>query len=190
MCRHRPGAVRQGHRVTSLALASVAADDRSSRPCSPSRSSTSRWSWSNTPAPAHSPRRRQHVAGEPQPSSRAGSSRQGWRCGPCRRARRSSCGRGRCGAGRRRAGAVGREQGFHDAPHSSSGTRSSARSSWRRILPGLPQRERNDVMAGGDRMRTKRRYIDATHLDGRRLSRSSQWTTSRALRLLRDQPTS
>src|SRR5829696_5842163 len=58
-------------------MVSTLARDQSSRPCSPSRSKTARWSASNTPASAHSFSRRQQVAGEPQPSSRAGSSRQG-----------------------------------------------------------------------------------------------------------------
>jgi hypothetical protein len=42
--------------------------DQSNRPARPSRSSTSRWSCSNTPALAHSFNRRHAVAGEPQPS--------------------------------------------------------------------------------------------------------------------------
>jgi hypothetical protein len=64
-------------RLARTLMVSTLARDQSSRPCSPSRSSTSRWSWSNTPAPAHSARRRQHLAGEPQPSSRAGNRRHG-----------------------------------------------------------------------------------------------------------------
>jgi hypothetical protein len=56
-------------------MVSTAARSQPSRPCSPRRSKTTRWSRSNTPALAHSVRRRQQVAGEPQPSSRAGSSR-------------------------------------------------------------------------------------------------------------------
>jgi hypothetical protein len=64
-------------RLARTLMVSTLTRDQSSRPCSPSRSSTSRWSWSNTPALAHSVRRRQQVAGEPLPSSRAGSSRHG-----------------------------------------------------------------------------------------------------------------
>jgi hypothetical protein len=56
---------------------STLARDQFSRPRSPSRSNSTGWSRSNTPAVAHSARRRQQVAGEPHPSSRAGSSRQG-----------------------------------------------------------------------------------------------------------------
>ena len=58
-------------------MLSTLARDQSSWPCSPRRSKTARWSWSNTPAAAHSVSRRHQVAGEPQPSSWAGSSRQG-----------------------------------------------------------------------------------------------------------------
>jgi hypothetical protein len=57
-------------------MVSTLARDQSSRPATPNWSKTLRWSASNTPALAHSVRRRQQVAGEPQPSSRAGSSRQ------------------------------------------------------------------------------------------------------------------
>jgi hypothetical protein len=64
-------------RLARTLMVSTLARDQSSRPCSPSRSKTTRWSWSNTPAWAQSVRRRQQVAGEPQPSSRAGSSRHG-----------------------------------------------------------------------------------------------------------------
>jgi hypothetical protein len=64
-------------RLARTLMVSTLVRDQSSWPCSPSRSSTSRWSWSNTPAPAHSARRRQHVAGEPHPSSRAGNRRHG-----------------------------------------------------------------------------------------------------------------
>jgi hypothetical protein len=58
-------------------MVSMLARDQSSPPPAPRRSSTSRWSWSNTPARAHSAKRRQTVVGEPQPSSQAGSNRQG-----------------------------------------------------------------------------------------------------------------
>jgi tetratricopeptide (TPR) repeat protein len=57
-------------------MVSTLARDQSSPPCSPRRSNTSRCSRSNRSALAHSVRRRQQVDGEPQPSSRAGSSRQ------------------------------------------------------------------------------------------------------------------
>jgi hypothetical protein len=50
-----------------------------------------------------------------------------WRCGPCRRSRRSRPGRRWCGAGRRRAGAVGPAARAPTSAHSSSGTRSSMR---------------------------------------------------------------
>jgi hypothetical protein len=39
-----------------------------------------------------------------------------WRCGPCRRSRRSRPGRRWCGAGRRRAARWGRQQGPHQRP--------------------------------------------------------------------------
>jgi len=71
-------------RLARTLAESTLARDQSSRPCSPSRSRMPRWICSNTPALAHSARRRQAVAGEPQPSSLAGSSRHGWRCAPCR----------------------------------------------------------------------------------------------------------
>src|SRR5215216_3957838 len=64
-------------RLARTLMVSTLARDQSSRPCSPSRSKTTSWSWSNTLAWAHSVKRRQQVAGEPQPSSRAGSSRRG-----------------------------------------------------------------------------------------------------------------
>ena len=64
-------------RLARTLMVSTLARDQSSRPCSPSRSKTTRWSWSKTPAFAHSVRRRQQVAGEPQPSCWAGRSRHG-----------------------------------------------------------------------------------------------------------------
>jgi hypothetical protein len=64
-------------RLARTLMVSTLARDQSSRPATPSRSSTSRWRASNTPARAHSSKRRQTVAGEPQPSSLAGSSRHG-----------------------------------------------------------------------------------------------------------------
>jgi hypothetical protein len=64
-------------RLARTLMVSTLARDQSSRPCVPSRSKISKWSRSNTPALAHSVSRRQQVAGEPQPSSRAGSSRHG-----------------------------------------------------------------------------------------------------------------
>jgi hypothetical protein len=64
-------------RLARTLMVSTAARTQSSRPCSPRRSKTCKWSRSKTPALAHSVRRRQQVAGEPQPSSRAGSSRHG-----------------------------------------------------------------------------------------------------------------
>ena len=64
-------------RLARALMVSTLARDQPSRPCSPSRSKTTSWSWSNTLAWAHSVKRRQQVAGEPQPSSRAGSSRRG-----------------------------------------------------------------------------------------------------------------
>ena len=94
--RRRPDGVRTGgmssttacSMVTSETLAAVTTTvstltrDQSSWACPPSRSKTARCRASNTPAAAHSVSRRQQVEGEPQPSSRAGSSRHGSRCGP------------------------------------------------------------------------------------------------------------
>jgi hypothetical protein len=64
-------------RLAPTLMVPTLARDQSSRPCAPNRSRISRRSWSNTPALAHSVRRRQQVDGEPQPSSWTGSSRQG-----------------------------------------------------------------------------------------------------------------
>jgi hypothetical protein len=64
-------------RLARTLLLSKQARDQSSRPCSPSRFKISRCNASNTPALAHWFSRRQTVAGEPQPSSWAGSRRQG-----------------------------------------------------------------------------------------------------------------
>jgi hypothetical protein len=64
-------------RLVRTLMASTLARDQSTWSCSPSRSKTARCRASNTPAAAHSVSRRQQVAGEPQPSSRAGSSRHG-----------------------------------------------------------------------------------------------------------------
>jgi hypothetical protein len=50
---------------------------RSTRPASPSSSSSSSWRRSNTPARAHSANRRQQVVTLPQPNSPTGSSAQG-----------------------------------------------------------------------------------------------------------------
>jgi hypothetical protein len=69
-----------------------------------------------TPALAHSLKRRQQVAGEPQPSSRAGSSRMRLRREPCTRPRSGRPGRRWCGAGRRTAGAAGPAAGLDDRP--------------------------------------------------------------------------
>jgi hypothetical protein len=54
-------------RLARTLAESTLARDQSSRPARPSRSSTSKWSCSNTPALAHSFKRRHAVAGEPQP---------------------------------------------------------------------------------------------------------------------------
>jgi hypothetical protein len=64
-------------RLARTLMESTLARDQSSRPASPSRSSTSAWRCSKTPVLAHWSSRRQAVDGEPQPSSRAGSSRHG-----------------------------------------------------------------------------------------------------------------
>jgi hypothetical protein len=61
------------HAWRTLAVSRLARD-QSTRPAIPSWSKTLRWRASNTPASAHSVSRRQQVAGEPQPSSWAGSS--------------------------------------------------------------------------------------------------------------------
>jgi hypothetical protein len=125
-CHDRPGLRPRGPpRLARMLMVSTLARDQSSRPCSPSRSNTSRWSWSNTPACAHSARRRQQVAGEPQPSSRAGNSRHGVEVRAMytiaakqlrsEMARRRPPYGGRGGAGSKGA----------TSAHSSSGTRSS-----------------------------------------------------------------
>jgi hypothetical protein len=76
-CHDRPDLRQRGPPAWRTLIVSTLAPDQPSRPCSPSRSKTTRWSWSNTPALAHSVRRRQQVTGEPQPSSPAGRSRHG-----------------------------------------------------------------------------------------------------------------
>jgi hypothetical protein len=114
-------------RLARTLMVSTLARVQSSRPCSPRRSKTTRCSWSNTPALAHSVRRRQQVEGEPQPSSRAGSSRQGVevRAMNTIAAKQARLGMARCRppyGGRGGAGSRG-----STSAHSSSGTRSSAR---------------------------------------------------------------
>ena len=64
-------------RLARTLAESTLARVQSSRPAIPNWSKTLRWRASNTPALAHSISRRQQVVGEPQPSSRAGSSRHG-----------------------------------------------------------------------------------------------------------------
>jgi hypothetical protein len=122
-------------------MVSTLARDQSTWPCSPRRSKTCRWSWSKTPALAHSVRRRQQVAGEPQPRSRAGSSRQGVEVrAMCTRSRPNTPGRRWCGADRHRAGAAGPAA---RAPRSPTARPIRGRQqglSWPRILPDQSQK--------------------------------------------------
>jgi hypothetical protein len=121
-------------------MVSTLARDQSSRPCSPIRSKTSGWSWSNTPALAHSVSRRQQVAGEPQPSSPAGGSRDGVELrGPCTRWRQSRPGRGWRDAGRRRAGVVGSTARASPAPTARPARGRQQVLSWRGIMPDRPK---------------------------------------------------
>ena len=64
-------------RLARMLAESTLTRSQSTWPCSPRRSKTRRCRASNTPAVAYSVSRRQQVAGEPQPNSRAGSSRHG-----------------------------------------------------------------------------------------------------------------
>src|SRR5512132_1420893 len=132
-------------RLARTLMVSTLARDQSSRPCSPRRSSTSRWSWSNTPASAHSVSRRQQVAGEPQPSSRAGSSRHGVEV---RAMNTIAAKQLRSGTARRRppyGGRGGTGSNGSTIAHSSAGTRSSTRL----VIAGDPVRlspkERKDL---------------------------------------------
>ena len=73
-CPDRPGLRRSGPPLTARKLKeSTLTRSRSIRPAAPNSSSSTAWSCSNTPARAHSSRRRQQVVAEPQPSSLAGS---------------------------------------------------------------------------------------------------------------------
>ena len=100
---------------------------QSTWPRSPSRSKTRRWSWSNTPTVAHSVSRRQQVAGEPQPSCCAGSSRHGVevRAIYTIAAKQARSGMARCRPPYGGRGGVGSKGAT--STHSSSGTRLSAR---------------------------------------------------------------
>jgi hypothetical protein len=122
-------------RLARTLMVSTLARDQSSRPCSPSRSRTSRCKASNTPAFAHSVRRRQQVAGEPQPSSRAGSSRHGVEVRARTRSRQSSCDLRWCGAGRRTAGEAAPAATAPPAPTAGPAPGHQQGQSWRGILP-------------------------------------------------------
>jgi hypothetical protein len=99
-----------------------------------------RWSWSKTPALAHSVSRRQQVTVEPQPSSRAGSSRHGVEV----RAMYTMAARhARSGMVRWRSPSGGRGGAGSRAPPAPSAHPIRGRgqgSSWRGILPDQPQR--------------------------------------------------
>jgi hypothetical protein len=129
-------------------MVSTLARDQSTWPRSPSRSRTRRWSWSNTPALAHSVSRRQQVAGEPQPSSRAGSSRHGVEV---RAMYTIAAKQLRSGTTRRRppyGGRGGAGSNGSTIAHNWSGTRSSTRFGMTR-KPAIPSRkERNSVLEG------------------------------------------
>jgi hypothetical protein len=127
-CHDRPDLRPRGPpRLARTLMVSTLTRDQSTWPCSPSRSNTARCRASNTPAAAHSVSRRQQVAGEPQPSSRAGSSRQGVevRAMNTIAAKQLRSGMARCRpryGGRGGAGSKG-----STSAHSSSGTSSSTR---------------------------------------------------------------
>jgi len=134
-------------RLARTLMVSTVARDHSTSPSTPSRSSTSRWSWSNTPALAHSVSRRQHVAGEPQPSSVAGSSRHGV---DVRTMYTIAAKQLRSGIVRRRPpyqARGGNGRSGSTIAHSSSGTRSSTMVDMTVKPPILPRGQRNAVLA-------------------------------------------
>jgi hypothetical protein len=103
-------------------MVSTLARSQSSRPCSPRRSKTTRWSASKTPALAHSVSRRQQVAGASRsPASRSpvrgrAAAARGWRSG--HEHDRSQAGPIRDGAASATVERArrGREQGRHQRP--------------------------------------------------------------------------
>ena len=127
-------------------MVSTLTRSQSSWPWAPRRSKTRRCRASNTPASAHSVSRRQQVDGEPQPSSRAGSSRHGVEVRAMKtiaaKQARSEMVRYRPPYGGR--GGAGSKGSTNS--HSWSGTRSSARL----VMAPDPARptpkERNDVL--------------------------------------------
>jgi hypothetical protein len=109
------------------------------RPRRPSSSSSSRCSRSNTPASAHSANRRQHVAGEPQPSSRVGSSRHGVEV---RAMNTIAAKQARSGIARRRPPYGGRGGPVARAPPAPIACPARGRQpvlSWRGIMPDRPK---------------------------------------------------
>jgi hypothetical protein len=127
-------------RLARTLMVSTAARVQSSWPCSPSRSSIPSCSASNTPALAHSSRRRHTVPASRSQAHGPGAAAMAWRYGPCRRSRPSSCDPGWCVAGRHTGDGV--ELGSARRPTATAPPGQAPQQaswSWLGTLPYLPR---------------------------------------------------